>query len=84
MCVEVDDADGAFPAVLGDRGHVRVGDGVVAAEDDRDGPGRTDLADPAAHLGVAFGGVPGHGLGVAVVDHAELGERVDAEPHVRS
>ena len=84
MCVEVDHADGALPAVLGDRRQVRVGDGVVAAEDDRDGAGRTDLSDPAAHLRVAFGGVPRHGLGVAVVDHAKLRERVDAEPHVRS
>ena len=33
--------------------------------------------------GVALGRVPRHRLGVAVVDHAEVGERVDAEPHVR-
>ena len=83
MGVEVDDADRSLPPVLGDRGHVRVGDGVVAAQDDRDRPGCADLADPPAHLCVALGGVSGNGLGVAVVDDPQLGERIDPEPHVR-
>ena len=40
--VEVDQAEGSVSGRAG--AHVRLGDRVVAAEDDRDRPGRDDLA----------------------------------------
>jgi hypothetical protein len=73
-----------WPVPLGARADVGLGDRVVAAEHDRDRPRVHRLAD-----GVQDGGVRGdrigrdHG-GVAEVDDAQLGHRVDAHLEVRA
>ena len=55
--VEVDEPD--RPVDGGDGADVRLGDRVVAAEDDRDRAGRHDLADGALDLRVRLDGVGG-------------------------
>ena len=77
--VEVDDADAARPANLGDRARARPGDGVVAAEDDRDRAGRRDLTDLAVDHRVAALPVRRDDVRVAGVDDRQLLERADVE-----
>ena len=57
----------------------RPGDGVVAAEDDRDRAGRGDLVDLAIDHRVAALPVRGHDVRVAGVDDGQLIERADIE-----
>jgi hypothetical protein len=51
--IEMDDADGSRVADLGDRRGRRPGDGMIAAEDDRDGAGLGHLPDLAIDHRVA-------------------------------
>jgi hypothetical protein len=60
-----------------DGAHVRLGDRVVAAQDDGDRSGRDDLGDGALDLRVRRRGVRGHDRRIAEIDHAELREGVD-------
>ena len=66
--VEMDDADAARAAHLGDGGGRRPGDRMVAAEDDRDGAGPRDLEDLAVDHRVAALDPRRDDVGVAGVD----------------
>ena len=79
MSVEVDDADPLRGAELGDRGRRRPGDGVVAAEDDRDRPAARHIANLAVDHGVRSLDPGGHDVRVARVDDGQDVERVDLE-----
>ena len=77
--VEMDDADAAGSADLGDGGRRRPGDRVVAAEDDRDRAGLGDLEDLAVDHRVAALEPGRHDVRVAGVDHGQHLERLDVE-----
>ena len=79
--VEVDEGDRAVH-----RGHcldVRLGDRVIAAEDDRDRARRDDLTDDALDRGVISGRIRRDDGRVAEVDDAELRDRVEPRLQVR-
>ena len=80
--IEVDQADGTAP--LGDRGHARFGNRVVAAQNDRQRPGIDDLTDEAPDRVVRPDGIGANDRRVAVVDDTELREGVDAGFEVRT
>ena len=80
--VEVDEADRG--AAGGAGADVRLRDRVVAAEHDRDRAGRDDLADRALDRLVRAGGIGRQDRRVAVVDHPQLGHRVDLRLEVRA
>ena len=77
--VEVDDADAAGSADLGDGRRRRPGDRVVAAEDDRDRAGRRHLADLAVDERVGAIDPRRDDVGVAGVDDGQDLERLDVE-----
>src|SRR5205085_4248479 len=79
--VEVDEPERAVPPGTG--ANVGLGDRVVAAENDRDRSRGDDLADRALDRLVRSGGVSGEDRRVAVVDHPQLGHRVDVRLEVR-
>ncbi len=82
--VEVDDRVAVGAEAL--REHAQRGqrERVVAAEDERHRAGGEDVAEDAGELLVRAVQVAGRGLGVAVVDDVEHGERVDARAQVRA
>ena len=80
--VEVDERHGPVP--LGTGGDVGLGDRVVAAEHDRDQPRVEHLTDCLLDRGVRAHGIGGQHGCVAVVDDAQLGERVDLRLEVRA
>ena len=79
--VEVQQADG--PAPCGDRAHVRLGDRVVAAEDDRDRARVDDLPDHALDRRMRGGCVGRDDGRVAVIDDPQDVERVDLRLEMR-
>ncbi len=80
--VEVDDADVAVAVDVGDGGGRRPRDRVVATEDHRHDAARCDLVDAGADVGVARLGLAVRAVGVAVVDHLDPLEDLDAEIEV--
>ena len=80
--VEVDDADVAPAAVIGDGRGRRPGDRVVAAEDHRDDAAARHLGDLRFDVGVADLGLAVRAVGVAVVDDLDPVEDLDAEIQV--
>jgi hypothetical protein len=81
--VEVDQAEVRRLQARRHGADVRMGDGMIATEDDRDGSRGADLADGHADGGVATGLVGWHDLGIAVVHHRQHLERVHAEVDAR-
>ncbi len=79
--VEVDEAEPAVPGGAG--ADVRLGDRVVAAEDDRNRTRSDDLSDRPLDRLVRPSGVGGDNRRVAVVDQPQLGHRVDLCLEVR-
>ena len=79
MGVEMDDPDALGGADLGDGGGRRPGDGMVAAEDDRDRPGLGDLADLAVDHGVPALDPRRDDVRVAGVDDRQDLEGLDPE-----
>ena len=77
--VELDDTDVARAIVLRHRRDVRICDGVVAPEDDGDGACGEDLSDARLDLAMARLERGRKTFRVAIVDHAELRERIDSE-----
>ena len=67
----------------GDRAHVRLGDRVVASQNDRDRARGDGLPDRALDLRVCPLRIGRNYCGVAEVDDAELGERVDLRLEMR-
>ena len=82
--VEVDHRVAVGAVLVGERLHHGRRERVVAAKRDRDRAGGPDLVDRGAQARVRGRKVGRRGLDVAVVDHGELGERIDAELHVRT
>ena len=80
--VEVDDADVAVAVHVGDGGGGGPRDRVVAAEDDRHDATGCDLVDARPDVGVAALGLAVRAVRVAVVDHLEVLEDLDAEVEV--
>ena len=68
----------------GDSPHVRLGDRVVAAEDDRDRAGRDDLRHESLDRGVRSHRIGGHHRGVAEVDDAKHLVPVDLRLEMRA
>ena len=80
--IEVHETNGA---VLPDAGtHVGLGDGMVAAQDHRDGAGGQHLFHHLPYGGVRTDGIGGQDGRVAVVDHAQAGKRVHPGLELRS
>jgi hypothetical protein len=77
--VEVDDADAARPADLGDRARARPGDGVIATEDDRDRARGGHLADLAIDQRVAADVVRRDHVRVTGIDDGQLFRRPDIQ-----
>jgi len=76
--IEVQDTDPAAPVVFGHRGHVGMRHRVVAADHNRHGAGRAHLGHQPLDRAVRALGVGRDRLRVAVVDHGQHLEGVDA------
>jgi hypothetical protein len=81
--VEVHQAKGT-PVRGGAGSQVRLGDGVVSAQDHGQRAGGEYLGDGRLYGGVGAGGVGGKDRGVAVIDYPQVIERVDRGFQVRS
>ena len=82
--VEVDQRHPAEPVVPGHPGGVGQGDGVVAAEHDRDRPGGGDRVHGGLQCGQRAFDVAGEHLHVARVVHAQVPQAVDAQRQRRA
>src|SRR5215207_11499991 len=82
VSVEVNEAYG--PVRGGAGAHVRLGDGVVPAEDDRYRTSREHLTHHLLYRRVGADGVSGNYRRVPEINHSQLGERVDLGLELRS
>ena len=77
MTIEMHDPD-AFGRAFRDPAHCRIADGMVAADDDRHGPGRKDMRTGTTDLIEALFDIAGNGEDIAGIAQRHLFAQIDS------